>query len=297
MDHREPPSDNPDRDAAGGLAPPSDPAGSLAPPDGSPSTAVEPPSPGAPSSTDELSSAVAALTEDDVEPATRRRLLGRVVREEVRERGIKKLFRPKEAIRWVVDAVTDVAPQIPVRNLDTLRAHYPGLEGEALADRLVRNAARVTAGIGAASGGVSAVEWAVTPTLLSVPVLLAAETVAVVAVEMKLIGELHEVYGCPIEGNGAQRAAGLLQAWAHRRGVNPLSPGRGIAAALGTATRKELRERLVRRYGRNLGTQHLARLDDLSAEPGEVAPDLLAQRQGGAPVEEPGATSPGSAER
>src|SRR6266545_4332675 len=227
MDHREPPSDNPDRDAAGGLAPPS---------------------------TDELSSAVAALTEDDVEPATRRRLLGRVVREEVRERGIKKLFRPKEAIRWVVDAVTDVAPQIPVRNLDTLRAHYPGLEGEALADRLVRNAARVTAGIGAASGGVSAVEWAVTPTLLSVPVLLAAETVAVVAVEMKLIGELHEVYGCPIEGNGAQRAAGLLQAWAHRRGVNPLSPGRGIAAALGTATRKELRERLVRRYGRNLGT-------------------------------------------
>src|SRR6266542_1381875 len=37
-----------------------------------------------------------------------------------------------------------------------------------------------------------------------------------------------------------------------------------------------------------LGTQHLARLDDLSAEPGEVAPDLLAQRQGGAPVEEPG---------
>src|SRR6266545_764278 len=76
MDHREPPSDNPDRDAAGGLAPPSDPAGSLAPPDGSPSTAVEPPSPGAPSSTDELSSAVAALTEDDVEPATAARAGG-----------------------------------------------------------------------------------------------------------------------------------------------------------------------------------------------------------------------------
>jgi hypothetical protein len=205
-------------------------------------------------SANELSSAVAALTDEDIEPATRRRLLGRVVRAEIRARGIKSLFKPKEAIRWIVDAVTTVAPHIPIRDLETLKAHYGGLEGEELAERLSRNAARVTAGIGAAGGGVAAVEWAVTPTLLSAPVLLAAETVAVVAVEMKLIGELHEVYGRRIEGNGAQRAAALLQAWAQRRGVSPLAPGRGIAAALGTAARKELRERLVRRFGRNLGT-------------------------------------------
>jgi hypothetical protein len=201
-----------------------------------------------------LSSAVAAMTEDDLEPSARRRLLGRIVREQIRLRGVKDLFRPKAAVRWLVDAVTDVAPHIPVRDLATLREHFAGLDDEAIAERLVRNASRVTAGIGAAGGGVAAVEWVVTPTLLSAPVLLAAETVAVVAVELKLIGELHEVYGRPVAGTGTQRAVALVQAWANRRGVNPLAPGRGLAAVLGTAARKELRDRLLRRFGRNLTT-------------------------------------------
>jgi uncharacterized protein (DUF697 family) len=98
------------------------------------------------------------------------------------------------------------------------------------------------------------VEWALTPALLSAPVLLAAETVAVVAVEIKLIGELHEVYGQPVPGGGTSRAVALLQSWASQRGVNPLAPGRGITAALSTAARKELRDRLVKRLGRNLTT-------------------------------------------
>jgi hypothetical protein len=101
---------------------------------------------------------------------------------------------------------------------------------------------------------VAAFEWVATPTLLSAPVLLAAETVAVVAVEIKLIGELQEVFHQPVRGNGTQRAVELIQAWAQRRGVNPLAPGRGVAAALGVAARKELRERLLKRFGRNLTT-------------------------------------------
>ncbi|UWZ59436.1 hypothetical protein Daura_08635 [Dactylosporangium aurantiacum] len=202
----------------------------------------------------ELSTAVAALTDEGVEQKERRRLLGRLVRLEIRERGVKDLFRPKKALNWITDTVTTVAPHIPVRDLDTLRVHHPGLEGDALADRLVRNAARVTAGIGAAGGGVAAVEWAVTPSLLTAPVLLAAETVAVVAVEMKLIGELHAVYGRPVEGTGAERAVVLIQAWAERRGVNPLRVGGSVAAAMGTALRKELRDRLLQRFGRNLST-------------------------------------------
>jgi hypothetical protein len=237
--------------------PPSDPsgAGSREPaPDDAGSPSSEPSGTAGVDETGELSSAVAALTEEDIEPAARRRLLERVVRAEIRERGFKALARPKEAIRWVVDAVTSVAPHIPIRDLDTLRRHHDGLDGEALAERLVRNAARATAGIGAAGGGIAAVEWVVTPTLLTAPVLLAAETVAVVAVELKLIGELQEAYGHPIPGAGTQRAVALLQAWAQRRGVNPLAPGLGVGAALGTAARKELRDRLVRRFGRNLGT-------------------------------------------
>ncbi|MET7426835.1 hypothetical protein [Dactylosporangium sp. NPDC005555] len=202
----------------------------------------------------ELSAAVTALTDEGVEQKERRRLLGRLVRLEIRERGVKDLFRPQKAIAWITDSVTRVAPHIPVRDLDTLIAHHGGLEGDALAERLIRNAARVTAGIGAAGGGVAAVEWVVTPSLLTAPVLLAAETVAVVAVEMKLIGELHAVYGRPVEGTGAERAVSLVQAWAERRGINPLRIGGSVAAAMGTALRKELRDRLLRRFGRNLST-------------------------------------------
>src|SRR5690349_15438972 len=108
---------------------------------------------------EDLSTAVAALTDEDLDTPTRQRLLGRLVRAEIRERGIKDLFRPKAAVRWVVEAVTDIAPHIPLRDLETLRRHHDGLTGDELAERLVRNAARVTAGIGAAGGGVAAVEW------------------------------------------------------------------------------------------------------------------------------------------
>jgi hypothetical protein len=203
---------------------------------------------------EELSTAVVALTDESLPVSERRRWLGRLVRSEIRQRGVKDLFRPKAAVRWITDSVADVAPHIPIRDLATLRQHFPNLEGDQLADRLVRNAARSTGGIGAAGGGVAAIEWAVAPTLLSAPVLLAAETVAVVAVEVKLIGELHEVYGQPIRGTAAQRATQLVQAWAEKRGVNPMMPGVGAAAILGTATRKELRARLVKRFGRNLTT-------------------------------------------
>jgi hypothetical protein len=201
----------------------------------------------------DIGKTVAALTADDIEPENRRRLLGRLV-DDVRRRGLGKVFRPKAAIQWMADVIGDIAPHLPIRDLDTLRKHFDGMDGDELADRLIRNAARTTAGIGAAGGGVASVQWAVTPTLLSAPVLLTAETVAVVAVELKLIGELHEVYRMPIEGSGTQRATFLLHAWAGQRGVNPLVPGVGVGTVLGTAARKELQSTLLRRFGRNLTT-------------------------------------------
>lgn len=200
-----------------------------------------------------LGSAVAALTADDIEPATRRRLLGRVVAE-VRRSGLSRVFRPRAAVRWMADAVGEIAPHVPVRDLSTLRRHHPDLDDDALADRLVRNAALATGGIGAAGGGIASVEWVVTPALLSAPVLLAAETVAVVAIELKLLGELHEIYGRPITGTAPQRASAMVQAWAGQRGVNPLLPGVGVGTVLGAAGRKELQGTLLRRFGRNLTT-------------------------------------------
>lgn len=203
--------------------------------------------------TEELSGTVAALTADDLDTSERRKLLSRLAGQ-VRARGIGDLFRPRAAMRWIADAVGDVAPRIPLRDRDTLRRHFPGLTDEAIAERLIRNAGRVTAAVGAASGGVAAIEWVATPTLLSAPILLAAETVAVVAIEIKLIGELHELFGVPIRGGAAARTVALVSAWAQRRGVNPMLEGVGAAAVLGTAARKELRDRLLRRFGRNLTT-------------------------------------------
>jgi len=206
-----------------------------------------------PSGQDELATAVAGLAESDLDKRGRAKLLGRIVNG-LRVRGFKQLYYPRKAMQWIIDAVSDLAPHVPVRGIDTLRRHYPGLEGEALAERLIRNAARATGGIGAVGGGLASVEWAVPPTLLSAPLMLATETIAVVAIELKLIGELHEVYGHSIPGTGTQRAVSLIQAWSSRRGINPMVPGSGVATVLSTATRKQLRDMLLRRFGRNLTT-------------------------------------------
>src|ERR671922_98031 len=51
---------------------------------------------------------------------------------------------------------------------------------------------------------------------------LAGETLVVAAIEVKLIAELHEVYGVRVEGSGTARGAAFLTSWARQRGINPL---------------------------------------------------------------------------
>ena len=183
-----------------------------------------------------VAEAVVALSDADLPTSERRKAIGKIAAG-LRHRGFKDVFKPKAAMEWISETVVDIAPRIPLRDLPTLYAQHPGMNANQIADRLVRNAGRSTA-----------------PTLLSAPVLLAAETVAVVAIEIKLIGELQELYGQPVPGHGASRAISLLQAWAGKRGVNLMVPGRGMAAVLSTAARHELRDRLLRRFGRNLTT-------------------------------------------
>jgi hypothetical protein len=156
--------------------------------------------------------------------------------------------------RRLVDVVVDVAPHLPVRDRPTLRAHHPGLTDDELARVLVATATRVTGGIGAAGGLLSTVEMAAPPVLLTAPVQVAAETLAVVAVELKLVAELHEVYGLAPAGTPAVRAAAYLGAWARRRGIDPFTGGAGLTGAISGAARRELRQRLLRRAGRNLTT-------------------------------------------
>ncbi|KQV12079.1 hypothetical protein ASC99_35235 [Kitasatospora sp. Root107] len=49
---------------------------------------------------------------------------------------------------------------------------------------------------------------------------IAAETLSVAAVEIKLIAELHEIYGMPAVGTVAQRAGAYVGAWADGRGID-----------------------------------------------------------------------------
>ena len=154
--------------------------------------------------------------------------------------------------RWLTDLVVEIAPALTIRDAATLRAEHGGSTGDELADALVRSASRATAAVGAAGGALAAVELAAPPTLLGAPVQLTAETLLVIAIELRLIGELHEVYGQPVGGSPRQRAVALLTAWARRRGVDPFSGSLG--GALGFAARRELRGRVMRRLGRNVTT-------------------------------------------
>jgi hypothetical protein len=154
---------------------------------------------------------------------------------------------------WLVDLLLDVAPRIPFRDGPTLRAQHPGLPDDDLAQVLISGAAKTTGAIGAAGGALAAVEFAAPPTLLTAPVQLAAETLLVAAAEVKLIAELHEVYGVPATGPLRGRAVAYVVAWSERRGIDPLSPSL-MSFSLGASAKRALRNRLIRRAGRNLAT-------------------------------------------
>jgi hypothetical protein len=196
-----------------------------------------------PNNPDDLAGVVARLADDEpLDRRTRAGLVGRLA-----------VLLGKQS-RRLVDVVIDVAPHIPIRDLPTLRAHYDGLTGDALAHALIANATRVTGAIGAAGGVLATVEFAAPPLLLSAPVQVAAETLAIVAVELKLVAELHEVYGKAPVGTPAVRAAAYLGSWVRRRGIDPFTGGAGLTGVISGAARRELRQRLVRRAGRNVTT-------------------------------------------
>ncbi|HXW47675.1 MAG TPA: hypothetical protein VEL03_22955 [Streptosporangiaceae bacterium] len=146
--------------------------------------------------------------------------------------------------RRLTSQMLEMAPKIPVRNIATLRAQYPGRETEELADALIAGAARASAGCGAAVGAATAL-----PFVPTVPVELGVETLALVAVELKLIAELHEVYGMPAPGNRAQRMLAYVLSWADRSGVRVT--GSGIAIAVGSPLWRKLERRLAAKAGQS----------------------------------------------
>jgi hypothetical protein len=156
--------------------------------------------------------------------------------------------------RWLTDVVEELVPHVPVRDFRTLRDHHDGLSGDALARALIDSAARSTAAVGAAGGFVASLEFTAPPLLLTAPVQIAAETLAVVAIEVKLVAELHEVYGRTAVGTPGVKAAAYLGSWTRQRRIDPFVGGAGLTTVVSATARRQLRRRIVRRAGSNAST-------------------------------------------
>ncbi len=152
----------------------------------------------------------------------------------------------KAGIGYLADRLIENAPRVPVRDLTTLRKQFPGLGPEQLADKLVAGAANASSTVGAGVGAA-----AMMPVPPAMPAELAAEITGVAAVELKLIAELHEVYGLRPGGNLKERSAAYLTSWTQERGVDVTRPTT-LNAALGGQMKRELRQQIMKRMVRNL---------------------------------------------
>ncbi|WP_416979284.1 hypothetical protein [Streptomyces sp. T028] len=154
--------------------------------------------------------------------------------------------RARAGLAHLADRIIEIAPRIPVRDLRTLRRQFPGLGPEQLADKLVTGAANATSTVGAGVGAA-----AMLPVPPAMPTELAAEITGVAAIELKLIAELHEVYGLRPPGNLKDRSTAYLRAWSGERGIDPLKPS-SVNAALGGQMKRELRQQIMKRLVRDL---------------------------------------------
>jgi hypothetical protein len=147
-------------------------------------------------------------------------------------------------LTWLTAQVVAMGPRLRIRDQATLRAQFPGRSDEEIAELLIDRAARAAATVGGATGA-----WAALPTIPAFPAEVAAETLAVVGIELKLVAELHEALGTPAPGNAAERARSYLAAWAHRRGVFVVPSG--LLLVTGSPLARQLRRRLAARVRRS----------------------------------------------
>jgi uncharacterized protein (DUF697 family) len=171
--------------------------------------------------------------------------VARLARDSMKAAGARSLATGQ----WLAETALDTIPHIPVRDAATLSAQHGGLTGDRLADEVVRSASRTTAGMGAVAGALASAHQLAPPTWAVIPAELLVETLAVVAAEMKLVAELQEVYGMPVEGAPNERSVAIVRAWAEGRGVtarNLVRPG-GLSQVLGRGSRRELVHMLQRR--------------------------------------------------
>jgi hypothetical protein len=154
--------------------------------------------------------------------------------------------RARSGTSWLVGQVIAMAPRLRVRDQAALRAQFPGKSADEIADALIDGASRAAAATGGVVGA-----WAALPVLPAWPAEIAAETLVLVGIELKLIAELHEVFGAPAPGTTAERMTAYVAAWAHRRGVSVMPGAPAVLLAAGSPLARLLRRRLAARAGRS----------------------------------------------
>jgi hypothetical protein len=195
--------------------------------------------------TRELTGEVAELVGEvsDEVPLSRRQRLSAQISRLSRRSGRAGWHGARSTSRWLATEVLAMAPRLPVRDQQRLRAQFPGLGPEELADTLIHNASRSAAVVGAAAGA------AMVLPLPTAPVEILIETIVVVGIEIKLVAELHEAYGLRAPGSTSERMLAYVGAWAHRSGV-ALAPA-GLVLVAGSPLRRRLQRRLLARAGRS----------------------------------------------
>jgi hypothetical protein len=166
--------------------------------------------------------------------------------------GVRAAGRGTRAVRrragsgtgWLSDQVVAMAPRLRVRDQAALQTQFPGKSSDEIADALIESASRAAAATGGAAGVAAAL-----PVLPAFPAEIAAETLVLVGIELKLVAELHEAYGTPAPGKLPERMSAYLAAWAHRRGVFMIEGG--LIFAAGSPLARLLRRRLAIRAGRS----------------------------------------------
>jgi hypothetical protein len=145
---------------------------------------------------------------------------------------------------WLTAQVVAMGPRLRFRDQAALRAQFPGESDDQIAQRLIERAARAAAAVGGTTG-----LWAALPVLPAFPAEVAAETLVVVGIEVKLVAELHEIYGMGAPGSGTERARAYIGSWASRRGIYQVDGGLLLVA--GSPLARQLTRRLAARVRRS----------------------------------------------
>jgi hypothetical protein len=191
-------------------------------------------------------SAPVAGTEAPPPGQDRKRGRAAAVRDKARQGVRKGGSAARAGLAYLADRIIDMAPRVPVRDLATLRRHFPGLGPEQLADKLVAGAAAATSTVGAGIGAA-----AMLPVPPAMPTELAAEITGVAAIELKLIAELHEVYGVRPPGTLKQRSTAYLNSWSGERKIDVTKPST-VSTALNSRMKQQLRQQIMKRMVRDL---------------------------------------------